>query len=112
PPPPPLDHLSMELLDDLRSERPRNLQNRLRVGYVAGIDAREHAIDQIGAHLAFQVVVAPVEQMLQNQHADDDLGWRPRPPASPALRPASFESSSDDLNHGPVLQQGCGLVAP
>ena len=65
-----LDHLSMQLLDDLRAERARDLQDRLRVGHVAGIDAREHPIHQIGAHLALQVVVAPVEQMLQDQQAD------------------------------------------
>ena len=67
-----LDDLPMQVLDDLGPEGAGDLQNRFGVGYVASIDAREHAIHEIGAHLALQVVVAPIREMLQNQHPNDD----------------------------------------
>jgi hypothetical protein len=50
------------------------------LGGFFGIDARERAIDQIGPQLLLEVVVAPVEQMLQDQHPNDDLGGVPSRP--------------------------------
>jgi hypothetical protein len=51
----------------------RDLQDRLGIGHVAGVDARKHPIHQIGAHLALHVVIAPVEQVLQDQQPNDDF---------------------------------------
>ena len=86
-------------------KRARDLQDRLRVRHFAGIDPRERAIDQIRAHFVLQVVVAPVEQMLQHQHPDDDLGRRAGTSAATTLRPPRFERLGDHLNHGLVLEQ-------
>src|SRR5262249_9241861 len=66
----------------------------------------------IGANLVLQVVVTPVEQMLQNQHPDDDLRWRARPTASPTRRPARLERLRDDINHGLVLERRVDLAQP
>ena len=107
-----VDHLPMQLRDDVRPEGPGDLQDRLRVGHVAGIDAREHPIHQVGADLAFQVVVTPVEQVLQDQHADDHFRRRARSSATPTLRPARFERVRDNLNHGLVLEQRVDLAQP
>ena len=90
---------------------PRDLQNRLRVRHLAGIDARERAIHQIGADFLLQVVVAPVEQMLQDQHPDHDLRRRAGTAAATTLRPPRFERLRDDLNHGLVLEQRVDLAA-
>jgi hypothetical protein len=90
----------------------RAIQDRLRVGYVTGIDAREHPIHQIGAHLALQVVIAPVEEMLQNQHPDDHIGRRPWPPAAPTLGPTFFERLGHDFNHGFVLEGDVNASQP
>jgi hypothetical protein len=47
-----LDDLAVQLLDHVRPEGPRDLQNRLRVRlFFSRINARERAIDQIGADL-------------------------------------------------------------
>jgi hypothetical protein len=107
-----VDDLSMQLLDDVRAERSRDLQDRLRVGPLAGIDARERAIDQVGADFLLQVGVTPVEQMLQDQHPEDDLRRRAQTAAAPTLRPAGLERLRDDLNHGLVLEQGVDLARP
>jgi hypothetical protein len=64
-----------------------------------GIDPGEGAIHQIRAPFVFQVVVAPVEEMLQDQHG------RPRPTAATTLRPSRFERLRNDFNHGLVLEQ-------
>jgi hypothetical protein len=69
--------LTVQLLDDLRAQRPRDLQDRLRVRHFPRIDAGEGAIDQIGADLALEIVIAPIEEMLQDQHPQHDVGRRP-----------------------------------
>jgi len=106
------DDLSVQLLDHLWSERTGDLQNRLGIGHIAGIDPRECPIDQVGADLVLQIVVTSVGQMLQDQHPDDDLRRRARTAAAPTLRPPSFEALSDDLNHGFVLEQRVDLGQP
>ena len=107
-----IDDLAVQLLDDLGAERPRDLQNRLRVGHLARIDPREGAIDQIGADLVLEIVVAPIEQMLQNQHPQHDLGRRAGTTAPPTLRPARFQRLRHRLNHGFVLEQRIDLAQP
>ena len=107
-----LHDLAVQLLDHVRAERARDLQDRLRVGHFARIDARERAIDQIGADLALEIVIAPVEQMLQNQHPHHDVGRGPRTPAPPTLRPPRLERLRDRLNHGLVLEQRVDLAQP
>jgi len=100
-----LDDVAMQLLDDVRSERARDFQDRLRVWHFLGIDAGEGAIDQIGADLTFEIVIAPIEEMLQDQHPQHDIGRGPRASASPTLRPARLERLDDRINHGLVLEQ-------
>ncbi len=103
---------TVQLLDDLGTERARDLQNCFRVGHLAGVDAREGAVHQIGAHLALQIVVAPIEQMLQDQHPQHDLRRRARAPAASTLRPARFHGQGHGLNHGLVLEQRIDLAQP
>jgi len=97
--------MAMQLLDDVRSERARDFQDRLRVWHFLGIDAGEGAMDQIGADLTFEIVIAPIEEMLQDQHPQHDIGRGPRASASPTLRPARLERLDDRINHGLVLEQ-------
>jgi hypothetical protein len=72
----------------------------------------KHAIDQIGAHFAFQIVVPPVEQMLEHQHPNDDLGRCPRTTTAATLRPPRFEGLRDDFNHRLVLEQRIDAPQP
>lgn len=61
--------------------------------HVVGVKTREPAIYEIAPHLAFQVVVASVEQMLDVQHPNDNLGRCARSTASWTLRPPRLESA-------------------
>src|SRR5262249_21110707 len=95
----------MQLLNDLRAECLRNLQDGLGVRYFLRINARERAIDQIRPDLALQVVVAPVKEMLQDEHPQYDLGGRAETPTVLALRPPRFGTLRHRFNHRFVLEQ-------
>ena len=99
-----LDHLPMQMSDDVRPQRAGNLQNRLGVRHLARIDARKRAIHQVGADFLLQVVVAPVKQVLQDQHPDHDLRRRAWTSAATTVRPSCLECLGHDLNHGLVLE--------
>jgi hypothetical protein len=92
--------------------RAGNLQNRLGVRHLARIDAGKRAIDQVGADFLLQVVVAPVEQVLQDQHPDHDFGWRAGTSAATTVGPPGLQCLRDDLNHGLVLEHGVDAAQP
>jgi hypothetical protein len=104
--------LPMQLLDNLRTECARDLQDGLRVGHVAGIDACKCPIDQVRPDFVLQVVIAPIKQVLQNQHPDDDFGRRSEPPAASTLGPAFLERLGHHFNHGRVLEGGIDSSQP
>ena len=83
-----VDDLPMQLRHDVRTQRARDLQYGFRIGHFVRIDAGERAIHQIGPDFLLEIVVAPVEQVLQDQHADHDLRGRARTPPTSTLRPA------------------------
>ena len=98
-------HLPVQLLNNLGTERPCDLQDRFRIRDFVRIDSRKRAIDQIRADFLLQIVKAPVEQMLQNQHPNHHVRRRPRTSTPTTLRPSCFERLGHDLNHGLVLEQ-------
>jgi hypothetical protein len=107
-----LDDLAVKLLDDVRPERARDLQDRFRVRHFSRIDTGEGAIDQIRADLALEIVIAPIEEMLQDQHPQHDVGWCPRASTPPTLRPARLQRLRHRLNHGLVLEQRVDTPQP
>src|SRR5438094_5221244 len=56
--------------------------------------------------------ITPVEQMLEDQHPNDDLRRRARPAAAPTLRPPRLERLRDDLNHRVVLEKRVDFPQP
>ena len=103
---------TVQLLDHVRAKGARDLQNRLRVGHVPRVDPRKRAIHQVGADLVLKIVVAPVEQVLEDQHPQDDLRGRPESTATPTLRPAGFHRLGHGFNHGLVLEQRVDAPQP
>ena len=93
-------------------KRAGDLQNGLRIGHFVRIDARECAIDQVRPDFLLQVVVAPVEEMFQDQHPNHDLRGRPWSPAATALRPPRLERLRHHLNHRFVLEQRIDTPQP
>ena len=77
---------------------------------ITGVDASERPIDQVGADLLLQVVVAPIKQMLENQHANHDFGGRAETATTATLRPPTFEPLRQHLGHGLVLEQRVDLA--
>ena len=77
---------------------------RIIVRHIAGVDPREGTVDKVRANFVLQVVIAPIEQMLQNQHPNYDLGWRSESPPAPTLGPPFLQCLRDHVNHGVVLE--------
>jgi hypothetical protein len=76
----------MNLFDDLRTQRAGVPSQRLSIRHFDGAHARKLAIDQIGPDLALHHGKAPVADMFQQQHTQNDLGRNTKPSARPALR--------------------------
>jgi hypothetical protein len=75
----------VNLLDHLGPHRHAPTSHRLRIGRLAGADAGEVAVHQIGAHLALQHAIAPVADVLEDQQAQHHLGRRAQPTATATL---------------------------
>jgi hypothetical protein len=71
-----LNNSLMDLLDHLRPERPAPAAHGLGIGHLAGSDADEGTVHQIGAHLAFQGTITPITNMLEDQLPQGYFGRR------------------------------------
>jgi hypothetical protein len=81
--PPPRDHAFsesnfydplMNLLEHLRPERRAPAAHRLGIGHLASAHAGKVPVHQIGPHLPFKRLVAPVADMLEDQQPQHRLG--------------------------------------
>jgi hypothetical protein len=63
----------VNLLEHLRSERRAPAAHRLGIGHLAGTHAGKVPIYQIGPHLAFKRLVAPVADVLEDQQPQHRL---------------------------------------
>ena len=91
-------------LEDVRPQAVAEPDERLRVGHPLAVDAAERAVHQTAADLALALVEGPVEQVLQDQHPEDDLRRRPEAPPAPALAVAPAQGL-DHLVHQPVIRE-------
>jgi len=79
--------------DDSVEQWPENLfveqlavpHHRLRVRHNAGVDPAEAPIDEVAVHFPLELLVAPLKEMLEHEHAKDDFRRRARPAARRAL---------------------------
>ena len=90
-----LHRLAVQVLDDVRTERPGGSQDGLRVWCLSRINTGEGAIDPFGADLTLEIVVAPIEEMFHDQPPQHDGRSRPRSPAWPTT--ATPAQRDDDL---------------
>ena len=68
---------------------------RFIVGDLLAADARELTVHKVGAHFAGQHSIAPVADMFQQHHSQDDLrDWRCRAPTGFALPLQRFPRGS------------------
>jgi len=78
-------HPVLNLRNDLRPQCQAPAAHSLGVGRLAGADAGERPVHEIGAHLALQHLIAPVANVLQNQQPQHHLGRRADPTTTAAL---------------------------
>jgi hypothetical protein len=107
-----LHDLPVQLLNDCGAEYAGDLQNRFRVRDFSRIDPGEGAIPKIGSHLRLEIIIAPIEEMLEDQHSQHHIRRCPSRSAPSTLRPPCLERLRDSLNHGLVLEQRVALAQP
>src|SRR5262245_35130011 len=66
---------------------------------------------QLGADFVLQIVVTPVEKMLEDQHPDDDVRRRAEAATPPTLWPPFLTGPGHDFNHGPRPRGACRFCA-
>ena len=91
-------------LEDVRAQAVAEPDERLRVGHPLAVDAAERPVHQTAADLPLALVEGPVEQVLQDQHPEDDLRRRPEATPAPALAVPSAQRL-DHLIHQPVIRE-------
>ena len=99
-----LHHSLQHGRERLGAEKVREADQRLGVGHALAIDGTEGPIDEAGPDLALTFVEAPVMEMLEQKHAEDDRGGRSEAPASAAQRVAA-ESGGDEVDEVFIVQE-------
>src|SRR5512143_2177250 len=75
----------MDLLDRVSPERHTPSSHRFGIWHLVRAHMREVAIDEVGANLAFQNLVAPIAYVLEDQKPQYSLGRNTLPPPTAAL---------------------------
>jgi hypothetical protein len=112
PPPhdPPLPGDRNQALKELRERRPVNELGQpdqgLGVGDPLARDAAERAVDEVGPDLALALVKAPVEEVLEHEHAQRHRGRRSWAAPPRTERPTPREGLHHHVEQALVLQFG------
>ena len=107
-----LHHSVVNPLDRVRIHSQAPAPHGLRVRRLAAAHAREVAIHQVGAHFAFQHVIAPIADVLEDQQSQHHLGRCAQPATTAALGMPSRQRlvhRSDDLF---IRQHPVGMFHP
>ena len=99
-------------LDHLRPDCQAPAAHRLGVRHLLPADPSEVAIDQVGAHFAFENLVAPVAHMLEHQKAEDHLGRCTMPTAAATLWMSPCQRFVNRRHHSLVIKQPIGMLHP
>src|SRR6202165_719643 len=102
----------MQLLDCFRTQLTCHPAHGLVVGNLPAADASELPINKVGTHFARHIFVTPAAHVLQQQHPQNDFGWRPR--ASTRLAPfvESCPLLHNNLEQLIVIQCLVGVAHP
>lgn len=82
------------------------------VGHLARVDSAEVPVHEVALHLPLELLVAPILQMLENQHPKGNLGRCARATAATALRKATAHRLEDGLHQGVVLENLVDATKP
>ena len=82
------------------------------VGNLPAADASELPINDVGADFACHIFITPAAHVLQQQHPQNNIGWRPRAPTSLALFVALAQLLLNNLQQLIVIQSLVGVAHP
>jgi len=102
----------MDLPDRCRSQRHAPPAHGLGIGHFAAADAGKIAIHQIGPHLPFQHLVAPVANVFEHQQPQHHFGRGPRPAAAAAVGAPLREGLVHRRHDLRIIEHAIGLSHP
>ncbi len=97
---------------DFRPESADDASQRLGVGNLVETDAAEAAIDDIGAHLAFQDSEAPIADVLEDKQPQHDLGGSGRTSLAARAGMATTEGFVERGEQAVVVEETIGAAHP
>ena len=97
---------------DLPADRQAPAAHCLGIGHLRAADAREVAVHQIGAHFAFQHLIAPVADVLEDQQAQHHFGRSALSAAAATLGMPLRQSVVDGRHQLFVLKHLVGVDHP
>jgi hypothetical protein len=83
---------------------------RLGVRDPLAIDAAKRAVDQAAPHLSLALIEAPVVEVLEDQHAQDDGCGRPQAASTPTLRMALSQRLGHAIHEDIVIEKSVDLA--
>jgi hypothetical protein len=107
-----LHHPLVNLLEHLRPERHAPAPHRLGIGHLAAARAGKVAVHQIGPHLAFQLLITPVANVLEGQQPQHHVGWRTPSAAATAFGMPFRQRLVHDHDNVLVRQYLIGVLHP
>jgi len=103
--PSPHHQLGQQILENRLVQEVRQADQRLGVRDALAVDPAEGAVDQTPAHLPLALIEAPVVEMLQDQHSQDDGGRGPEVASASALGMALGQRLGDAIDERFVVEQ-------
>ena len=106
------DDALMQLLHDRGAQQQSQLADGLGVRHLVMPNARELAIDQVGAHFPRQHAIAPVAYMFEHQQTEHNFGGSGKPSARAALGPSLQLDLMHDVHQLRIVEQAVGVAHP
>src|SRR5713226_5356587 len=75
-------------------------------------NARELAIDQVGAHFPRQYTIAPVAYVFEHHQPEHNFSGSGKPSARAALGPSLQQDLVDDVHQLRIVEQAVGMAHP
>src|ERR1017187_3141641 len=106
------DDALVQLLHHRGAQQQSQLADGLGVRRLVHPNARELAIDQIGAHFPRQYAIAPVAYVFEQQQTEHNFGGSGKPTTGAALGPSLEQGLVNDVHQLGIVEQAVGVAHP
>src|ERR1035438_10322488 len=106
------DDALVQLLHHRGAQQQSQLADGLGVRRLVHPNARELAIDQIGAHFPRQYAIAPVAYVFEQQQTEHNCGGSGKPTTGAALGPSLEQGLVNDVHKLGIVEQAVGVAHP